>query len=307
MDAIFGRKNFRNELIWHYGQRTSFLNRHFPRKHDAILFYARSKDALINKVSEPWDREEFMANRHDVVRGEDGAEYIRTDSGKKGFRYLRPVEEVLAQGKPFDTVWPLPILNSSAKERTGHPTQKPVALYDRIVRAGSSEGGIVLDPFCGCATTLVAAENLQRQWVGIDLWERAHELVEKRLQETTGLLGEVTLTAVPPMRTDDGETAAPFLRVKQRVKEPEGERWTRAQMYEHLLDQHGRVCQGCDRTFDDQRYLELDHNVPRSDGGINHITNRVLLCGPCNKLKSNIYTLSGLRRQNRNLGYMVTK
>ncbi|MDE0530715.1 MAG: HNH endonuclease signature motif containing protein [Albidovulum sp.] len=65
-------------------------------------------------------------------------------------------------------------------------------------------------------------------------------------------------------------------------------------MYEHLLDQHGAVCQGCDRTFDDHRYLELDHNTPRSDGGLNHISNHVLLCGPCNKLKSNVYTLAGL-------------
>ena len=58
-------------------------------------------------------------------------------------------------------------------------------------------------------------------------------------------------------------------------------------------------CQGCDREFDDPRYLQLDHNTPRSDGGINHITNRVLLCGPCNLAKSNIYTLTGLRRLNK--------
>ncbi|MCY4657885.1 MAG: HNH endonuclease signature motif containing protein [Gammaproteobacteria bacterium] len=75
-------------------------------------------------------------------------------------------------------------------------------------------------------------------------------------------------------------------------------------MYEHLLTQHGSKCQGCNRMFDDPRYLELDHNIPRSDGGINHVTNRILLCGPCNKLKSNIYTLSGLRRENRRRGYM---
>jgi len=76
-------------------------------------------------------------------------------------------------------------------------------------------------------------------------------------------------------------------------------------MYEHLLDQHGAKCQGCDRVFDDPRYLELDHNTPRSDGGLNHISNRILLCGPCNRLKSNQYTLSGLRRQNEKHGYMA--
>ena len=76
-------------------------------------------------------------------------------------------------------------------------------------------------------------------------------------------------------------------------------------MLDHLVTQHGCRCQGCDRTFDDPRYLQLDHNTPRADGGINHITNRVLLCGPCNQLKSNIYTLSGLRKQNRKHGYMA--
>ena len=69
--------------------------------------------------------------------------------------------------------------------------------------------------------------------------------------------------------------------------------------------QHGQRCQGCDRAFDDPRYLELDHNRPRSDGGWNHITNRVLLCGPCNRAKSNTYTLSGHRRLNRTNGWMA--
>ena len=65
-------------------------------------------------------------------------------------------------------------------------------------------------------------------------------------------------------------------------------------------------CQGSDRVFDDPRYLELDHNTPRSDGGLNHISNRILLCGPCNRAKSNTYTLSGLRRLNRKQGRMAT-
>lgn len=119
------------------------------------------------------------------------------------------------------------------------------------------------------------------------------------------LHGELTFTDTPPERTDDGIIAAPYLRPKMMVKEPEGPKWTRQQMYEHLLDQHGARCQGCDRLFDDSRYLELDHNTPRADGGINHISNRVLLCGPCNRLKSNTYTLGGLRKENAKRGYMA--
>ena len=126
-----------------------------------------------------------------------------------------------------------------------------------------------------------------------------------RLRDTTGLFGDVTFTVDPPVRTDDGETAAPFLRVKERVREPEGQRMSRAEMYDFLLGQHGSRCRGCDRGFDDPRYLELDHNTPRADGGINHVSNRILLCGPCNRLKSNIYTLSGLQRENRKRGYMA--
>ena len=203
-----------------------------------------------------------------------------------------------------------------ARERVGYPTQKPLPLYERIIRASSNPGDVVLDPFSGCATTCVAAERLGRQWVGMDIWDKAHETVIQRLQkeglaaggDSAGMLpfGDIHYATEPPLRTDDGEEAAPFLRVKERIREPEGQKMSRAEMYDFLLTQHGMKCQGCDRVFDDPRYLELDHNTPRSDGGLNHISNRILLCGPCNRAKSNTYTLSGLRRLNRKQGWMAT-
>ena len=203
-------------------------------------------------------------------------------------------------------------VNNRSKEHTGFPTQKPLALYERIISASSNERDIVLDPFAGCATTPVAAERLGRQWIGADIWEGAHEIVLKRLaQDSRGRGGkgiwerDINYTQVVPVRTDDQEEAVPFLQVTERYKEPAGPRMTRQEMFEHLIAQNGQRCQGCDRTFDDPRYLQLDHNTPRADGGINHITNRVLLCGPCNMLKSNIYTLSGLRRENAKRGYMA--
>ena len=91
----------------------------------------------------------------------------------------------------------------------------------------------------------------------------------------------------------------------ERYKEPTGPKMSREEMYKYLLAQYGPKCQGCDRTFDDSRYLELDHNTPRSDGGLNHITNRILLCSPCNRAKSNTYTLSGLRKVNKKNDWMV--
>ena len=201
----------------------------------------------------------------------------------------------------------------------GYPTQKPLAVYERIIKASSNPNDWVLDPFVGCATTPIAAERLGRQWVGMDIWDGAHRVVLERLRkenlaslnaetaegQQTLTFGEVAYSTEPPLRTDDGEEAVPFLQVTERYAEPGGPRMSRAAMYEYLLAQHGPKCQGCDRTFDDARYLELDHNTPRSDGGLNHITNRILLCGPCNRLKSNQYTLSGLRRQNQRLGYMA--
>lgn len=195
-------------------------------------------------------------------------------------------------------------LNREDSERTGYPTQKPLALYERVIKASSNEGDIVLDPFAGCATTCVAAERLDRQWVGIDIWDKAHEVVIKRLHDEVGLFGDVHYAKELPARTDDGLTAAPYLRVKKTIKEPPNPYKSRQAMYDFLLEQHGPKCQGCDRTFDDPRYLELDHNNPRSGGGWNHISNRILLCGPCNKLKSDVYTLKGLRRENTKRGYM---
>jgi len=221
------------------------------------------------------------------------------------------------QGLQMNNVWEIPIINSQSKERTEYPTQKPLNLYTRIIDASSNEGDLILDPFCGCATTLLAAEIRKRKWVGIDIWDGSKKFVLLRMEkshlvqpdENPGVLfsEDIHFTSKYPERTDEGLPAAPSLRVKVRVNEPEGVRMTRAEMYEHLIDQHGMKCQGCDRTFDDPRYLELDHNTPRSDGGYNHISNRVLLCGPCNRVKSNTYTLSGLRNINKKKGWMANK
>ena len=349
MDAIFGWKNFRNEIVWKRkagrGETQNAAIR-FGVTSDALLFYAKSPENPLNRQYRP-NNPAYIAAKftHTDDQGRryrldnltspsprpnlayeykgykppkngwavsrermeqmdrEGRVYFPDDKSRR-LQRKRFLDEL--KGETVDALWDdIPPINSRAMERLGYPTQKPLALYERIIKASSSEGYIVLDPFCGCATTLVAAERLGRQWAGIDIWEKAHEVVRDRLENEVGLFGEVTFTAKPPERTDGGDTASPFLRVKQRVKEPEGPRWTRAEMYAHLLEQNGPVCQGCDRSFDDSRYLELDHNTPRSDGGWNHISNRILLCGPCNRLKSNRFTLSGLRSENRKRGHMA--
>ena len=299
MDAVFGRKNFRNEIVRHYtgGGRSKT---YFSRKHDTILLYSKGQRYTFNvdEIRVPYKETSGYAKSG-----------ITAKSGKKYFPNPK--------GTPIDDVWDIPIINPLSKERTGYPTQKPIVLYERIIRASSNKSDIVLDPFCGCATTPVAAERLGRQWVGIDIWNKAHEIIISRLQserlaapdgDTGGQLltkGQIGYETRPSVRTDDGQEAVPFLKTKQRVEEPKGPRMSRTEMYDVLLSKQGPKCQGCDRVFDDPRYLELDHNTPRSNGGLNPISNRVLLCGPCNKLKNNIYTLSGLRRENVKRGYMT--
>ena len=207
------------------------------------------------------------------------------------------------------------------RERVGYPTQKPIGLYARMITSSSKEGDIILDPFCGCATTCVAAEKLGRQWVGMDIWDGAYDVTIERLKKEGYLAGpdgervdlihvegEITYAVEPPDRTDDGGYAAPILKTVKRIhREPPGPKLSRAEMIERLQDENGLVCAGCDREFDDPRYLQLDHNTPRADGGLNHISNRILLCGPCNQLKSHTRTLSGLRKENKKRGFMQSQ
>ena len=260
MDAVFGSRNFVNEIIWCY-KTGGASPKYFAKKHDIILYYSKGLNYVFNNTKE----KSYMG--------------IGYSTGNKNVT-LHYDDKANTYG-PYTLVnmkdwWEIPMIATSNKtERTGYPTQKPLALYERIVKASSNKGDIVLDPFAGCATTCVAAESLNRKWVGIDIWDKAHGVVVHRLSNHVGLFGKVHYIDKLPKRTDDFETAAPFLQVKQAVPEPPGQKMSRQEIYEVLLSQQGPKCQGCDRKFDDVRYLELDHNTPRSDGGLNHISNRI--------------------------------
>jgi len=180
LDEVFGKENFRNEIVWYYGQRTEPRTKNFDRKHDTILFYAKP-NAKIFESTVKWTREEFIEHRHDVMKDEDNREFIWTDGGKGNVRYKRYVDDVIARGKPLDSVWEIQILNSSAKERVGYPTQKPEALLERILNASSNEGDLVADFFCGSGTTLAVAEKLGRKWIGSDLGKFAIHTTRKRM------------------------------------------------------------------------------------------------------------------------------
>ncbi|NQT34937.1 site-specific DNA-methyltransferase [bacterium] len=151
MDAVFGAENFLNCIVWCYGLGGS-SPRYWPRKHDDILWYSREQ------------------NGHYF----EAVQIPATSQKMKG------------QFKKAPDFWNIPTINNMAHERVGYPTQKPEALLARIIESSSCKGDIVLDPFCGCGTTLVVAQALSRKWIGIDSSEKAVELVKKRLEGKFG-------------------------------------------------------------------------------------------------------------------------
>ena len=164
------------------------------------------------------------------------------------------------------------------------------SFYERIIKASSNPGDMVLDPFAGCATTCVEAELQGRQWIGIDIWDKAHEVVIKRLNDNRQLLRDPDPQVIGPLRkarerTDTGEEAAPALKLMYvRPTEP-WQKLTRPEMFQILAEAQaaagGVLCGGCGRVLP-SRFMQLDHIVPRADDGLNDITNRILICGPCN-------------------------
>ena len=351
LDAIFGRHNFRNEIIWERSAGRSDA-KSFARVHDSLLYYVKSAAAEWNQQYEPLS-EEYIAQNYryedDVGRyttmplmggGVSGQTHEFTWQGvyAPNWRFTETSLEQLEEqglihwsgnGRPRRKFYLSESRGIAARdvitninraprqERTGYPTQKPLALYERVIEASSSPGDLVLDPFCGCATTLVAAERLGRQWVGMDIWYEAHQVVLNRL-EAEGLavdslpknggqqrltFGDITYSTVPPKRTDGGETAALAFRTPTR---------SNGQRYPAPRTQHGRLlvdlgpfCQGCGADYGfDTRVLEVDHINPRSQGGTDAYENLTLLCPPCNREKRDRFTLIGLQAHNRANGYM---
>ena len=180
MDAIFEWKNFRNEVIW--GYKTGGVPREsgrFARKHDVLLFYAKNlKKSRFNKLAE-LSYTRTLPEPHTVSGKELGVR--RDEIGKHRFVAMRDWWVEYGLNAKADIT---PLYRNN-KERTGSPTQKPLKLYERIIKASSNEGDIVLDPFCGCTTTLIAAERLHRQWVGVDIWKNTHQIVIERLKRET--------------------------------------------------------------------------------------------------------------------------
>jgi len=177
LDQVFGAEHFVSEIIWTY-KRWSNSQKSLLGSHQTIYLYSKSSDykfnTLFDNYSETTNLDQILQKRernahHKTVyaRSEDGEVIL---NGPK-------------RGVPLSDTWEIPYLNPKAQERVGYPTQKPLALLERIIQLGSDAGDCVLDPFCGSGTTLVAASLLNRDYMGIDLSESAITLARERLDK----------------------------------------------------------------------------------------------------------------------------
>ncbi|MDR1975265.1 MAG: HNH endonuclease [Bacteroidales bacterium] len=257
LDEIFGKDNFRNEIIWHY-TGNSVPKYNFPRKHDTLFWYSKSNKLCFSPDSVLLPYSELTEKRYNHT-DEQGRRYkiSALRNGKQEIIYKK-------EGKYPDDVWEIPVIRG--KERTGYPTQKPLALLHRIIKASSNEGDIVLDPFCGCATTCVAAQQLDRKWIGIDIEKNSVDILVERLTGDAGIFKNFTSTTLVPQRTDIQEVE-PTKSVKERL----------------YKEQNG-CCNACGTKFDIWN-LEIDHIIPKAKGGNNYYENYQLLCGSCNRIK----------------------
>ena len=197
LDCIFGENHFKNEIVWGYEKPRSAKNI-WRRNHDTLIFYSKTNNWKFNVQRVPKLDGTFELRK--PFKRPDGSVWAAKEPGKQAGSWWYDIPSFATR--------------MSAKERTGYPTQKPLALLERIIAASSNKGDMVLDPFCGCATTCIAAEKLERQWIGIDVSHKAYELVKLRLENevSTDLFrGEPNYTTKPPVRDEDVDVNAGYI------------------------------------------------------------------------------------------------
>ncbi len=233
LDCVFGEKNFRNEIAWNTNSQRRVGPSKFLGQHETILFYCKNNKywKLTNRDLKVFVKESESAFMQDsdgrffytLPRGDYSDISIanfrkenRVHTTKNGIIRIKYFVEKVSGGflrdKKITDIWNdinTIALEAKSKERTGYPTQKPLALLERIIQASSKKGDLVLDPFCGCATTCIAAEKLGRKWVGIDISIKAYDLVQERLKKEVANPEELfdykkalNFSTDPPKRTD---------------------------------------------------------------------------------------------------------
>ena len=257
LDAVFGTRNFINEIVWYY-RGAGVPKKSRARRHDTIFWFTKQLGGHFfdpDPIRTPYADTTQERFKHYIGNVRQNQDYGQQTLNPKG----KHPDDVIAHIQP---------VAPSAKERVGYPTQKPLPLLDNLISSSSKPGDIVLDPFAGCATACVAAERLGRQWVGIDISEKAANLVQVRIRKEINLFHNFKpiRRSDIPKRTDLGVLLS-----------------YRTHKHQLFGKQEGR-CGGCRVAFPFRNFT-VDHVVPQSKGGSDHFDNLQLLCGACNSTK----------------------
>ena len=267
LDIIFGRDHDINNIVWCY-TGGGISKDYFGKKHDNLFWYRKGKSHTFNLDDVRIPYKESAQFRVD----EEGRAY----SMKNGKKYYKNVNGKIPQDWWSD----IQPLHPVAKERTGYPTQKPLVLLHRIIKASTNEGDFILDPFCGCATTCVAAHQLNRKWAGIDISPKAFELVVDRVEENANDLfnhGKINLKLTVPVRSVEDK------KEEQQSSEERKRRAHTIYVRETVYERDGGKCVNCGS----KDHIEYDHIIPFSKGGSDDVNNTQILCKSCNLKKSN--------------------
>ena len=202
LDELFGAKNFRSEIIWHF-RRWSNSQKNLLPAHQTLYFYTKSDSYTFNTIYEDYsvatNVDQILQRRKRDTHGK--SVYDRDADGDF-------IPGGSKKGVPLSDVWHIPFLNPKAKERVGYPTQKPVILLERIIQIASNENDLILDPFCGSGTTLVAASLLNRRSIGIDISSDAIEISQGRLAKPVRSESNLLKSGRDAYRTADEEALA---------------------------------------------------------------------------------------------------
>lgn len=202
LDDVFGMKHFQSEIIWSYRRWSNSARKLLPA-HQTILFYSKEATFKFNVIRTSYSP---TTNVDQILqrRSRDNSNksvYARDENGNVVYGGSK-------QGVPLGDVWEIPFLNPKARERTGYPTQKPLLLLEQIIRLVTDEGDVVLDPFCGSGTTLVAAKLLARSAIGIDVSEEAVKLTRRRLAAPIRTESHVLKNGMDSYKTASGRALA---------------------------------------------------------------------------------------------------
>lgn len=345
MDAIFGKKNFRNAITWKRTDANNAVTKQCGKIKDTLLFYTMSEESTWNQPRVPLSEKQLKSFKYtdpdtkriyalypldapnhnpdkkpETWRGatpgktrtwahsldkreqmlKEGLIKLNDDGTAKLAGHIKYLDE--HPGAKLQDIWmDIPRIPNNSKERCGQTTQKPLNLNIRMISATSNPNQIILDPFCGCSSTLIAAELLKRRWVGIDCDKEAIEKINDRLTQPKEY-GIGLPVGILPIIHDTATKGFPRLAkstTKHRQKNwlvrleqilLENNKWTREQALPVLFEYQEGKCNLCGIQIP-PRLLQIDHILSQKRGGEDNIENLQLLCGSCNIIKGGYKTM----------------